>query len=93
MQSGLLRRLPDWLDIQKLALAKCSDEKYQYVLQHGFLASLIINAYNFNTKFLESSGIWCNVSIMFYDFILPTNSSFEPQHYLEDSYMPIFALI
>ena len=30
---------------------------------------------------------------MFYEFILSNNSSFEPQHYLEDSYIPIFALI
>ena len=30
---------------------------------------------------------------MFYEFILPNKSSFEPQHYLEDSYIPIFALI
>ena len=30
---------------------------------------------------------------MFYEFILSNNFSFEPQHYLEDSYIPIFALI
>ena len=29
--------------------------------------------------------------IMFYEFILSNNSSFEPQHYLEDSYIPIIA--
>ena len=38
-----------------------------------------------NGDFLESSWIWCNLSIMFYDFNLSNNSSFEPQHYLEDS--------
>ena len=46
-----------------------------------------------NGFFLESSGIWCNLSIMFLEFILSNNSSFEPQHYCEDSYIPIFALI
>ena len=30
---------------------------------------------------------------MFYEFILSNNSSFEPQHYLEDSYAPVFVLI
>ena len=69
----------------------------------------MINEYNFNTKFLEclaelgvaqmgifskSSGIWCIFfSIMFYEFVFSNNSSFEPQHYLEDAYIPIFALI
>ena len=41
--------------------------------------------------FLDSSGIWCNSSIMFYEFILSNNSSFETQNYLGDSYIPIFA--
>ena len=43
--------------------------------------------------FFESNRIWCNLSIMFYEFILANNSSFESQHYLEDSHIPIFALI
>ena len=46
-----------------------------------------------NGDFLESSGIWCNLSIMYYEFILSNNSSFAPQHYLQDVYILIFALI
>ena len=30
---------------------------------------------------------------MFYEFILSNNTLFEPQHYLEGSYIPIFTLM
>ena len=55
-----------------------------------FLAEVGVAQMDF---FLESSGIWCNLSIIFYEYILSNNSSFEPHHYLEDSYIPIFALV
>ena len=37
--------------------------------------------------------MWCNLSVIFNEFVLSYNFSFEPQHYLEDSYIPIIALI
>ena len=33
------------------------------------------------------------LSIIFHEIILSNKFSFEPQHYLDDSYIPIFALI
>ena len=41
-------------------------------------------------------GIFSNqadLPIIFYEFILSNNSSFEPQHYLDDFYIHIFTLI
>ena len=39
------------------------------------------------------SKCWCNSSIMFFEFILSNNSSFEPEQYLENSYIPTFAMM
>ena len=37
--------------------------------------------------------MWHGLSIIFNEVFLSNKFSFEPQHYLEDSYIPIFALI
>ena len=37
--------------------------------------------------------MWHDLSIIFNEIGLSNKYPFEPQHYLEDSYIPIFALI
>ena len=37
--------------------------------------------------------MWHDLSIILNEIVLSNQFSFEPQHYLEDSYMPKFALI
>ena len=46
-----------------------------------------------NQVFLWTNGMWHDWSIIFYEIFLSNKFSFEPQHYLEDSYILIFALI
>ena len=37
--------------------------------------------------------MWHDLSIIFNEIVLSNKLSFEPQHYLEDSYIATFALI
>ena len=37
--------------------------------------------------------MWHGLSIIFNEIVLSNKFSFEPQHHLEDPYIPIFALI
>ena len=46
-----------------------------------------------NRIFLLTNGIWHHLSIIFNEIVSSNKLSLEPQHYLEGSYMPIFALI
>ena len=46
-----------------------------------------------NMFILYTNGMWHDLSIIFNEFILSNTFSFEPEHYLEDSYVPTFSLI
>ena len=49
-----------------------------------------------NRVFLLTNGMWYDLSIIVNEIVLSNKFSFfsfEPQHYLKDSYIPIFALI
>ena len=46
-----------------------------------------------NKVFLQTNGMWHDLSIIFNEIFLSNKFSLEPQHYLEDSYISIFALI
>ena len=37
--------------------------------------------------------MWHDLSIIFNEILLSNTFSFDPQHYLQDPYIPIFALI
>ena len=46
-----------------------------------------------NRVFLYTNEMWHDLSMIFNEIVLSNKFSFEPQHYLEDSYIPIFVLI
>ena len=46
-----------------------------------------------NKVILQSNGIWCNLSIIFNEFVLSNDFSFEYHHHRKDPYISIFPCI
>ena len=46
-----------------------------------------------NRVFLYTNGKWHDLSIIFNEIVICNKFSFVPQHYVEDAFIPIFALI